>query len=152
MDPARDFKNSPASWRAATVRLLNTLRVLKRGLAAANDVERFDSELSAMMIVGFAFENAFKARFLARGGILYADGKLTGFRDHAFVSWATEQQIAMSTAEREALDKAEFFCVAWGRYPAHSRIEKERPFETWAWSDVERVEAIVGRLLNEAAT
>jgi len=102
------------------------------------------------MIAGFAFENAFKARFLSLGGVLYQNGKQTDFRDHAFTKWATDHSVSMSESERDALDKAKFFCVAWGRYPAHNKREKERPFETWSWSDIEQLRSLVRRLLNQS--
>lgn len=145
-----DPRNNPVIWIAACLRLLNTLAVINRGIHKSSDIERLDAELSAMMLAGFAFENAFKARFLKQGGTLYRDGKLKDFRDHAFTSWAKQHQIEMSALEEAALDKAEFFSVAWSRYPAHTKLEKERAFETWGWMDVERIQSLTRRLLEDA--
>ena len=100
------------------------------------------------MLAGFAFENAFKAKVLGDGGLLYQDGKMQGFRRHEFVKWADVYGIAFQGWEREALDKAEFFCVAWGRYPVHNRADIERPFETWGWSDVEQLKNLIYRLIQ----
>lgn len=150
MNGASDPLNSPAAWIAACGRLLNTLDVIARGIRTSSDIERSDAELSAMMLAGFAFENAFKARFLRQGGVLYRDGKLKDFRDHAFTSWAKDHQIELSALEEEALDKAEFFTVAWSRYPAHTKKDKERAFESWSWADVEHVQNITRRLLEAA--
>jgi hypothetical protein len=147
-----DYRNDPLIWRAACERILNSLRVMKRGAANATDLEDSDSSLTAMMLVGFAFENAFKAKVLRDGCILYQDGKMRRFRHHEYVQWADDYGITFEGWEREALDKAEFFCVAWGRYPAHNRMDKERPLETWGWNDVDQLENLIRRLNNQTRT
>ncbi|MDP2137001.1 MAG: hypothetical protein Q8J74_04025 [Candidatus Didemnitutus sp.] len=127
---------------------MNSIRVLERGITiSSSDLEKSDAELSAIMLAGYAFENAFKAHYVNSGRLLFVNGKQTLFRDHAFITWVTGESIVLSDWERESLDKAEFFCVGWARYPAHSRLEKERSFETWGWSDVEQVLAVTRRLL-----
>ena len=77
-----DSRNNPTIWIAACRRLLNTLNVIERGIPNSNDNEQCDAELSAMMIAGFAFENAFKARYLKSGEKLYIDGKLNDSEWH----------------------------------------------------------------------
>lgn len=146
--PATDSRNNPAIWVDSTIRLLNAVRVLERGMTITSlDAEKSDAERSAIMLAGFAFENAFKAHYLRSGRLLFVNGKQTRFRDHAFTVWAREDQIELSDWERESLDNAEFFCVGWGRYPTHSRMDKERPNESLGWKDVENVMAVTRRLL-----
>lgn len=144
-----DFRNDPAIWKDACQRLLNTIDVIERGRTNSTDLERSDASLSAMMLAGFAFENSFKAKFLHDGGVLYKDDKLQCFKNHDFVSWADDHDINYEGWEREALDKAAYFCVAWGRYPAHNRAKKERPFETWGWDDVEQLKNLIHRLNDQ---
>lgn len=140
--------NDSAIWIASCLRLLNSVKVLQRGLKGASDIEQFDAGPSAMMLVGYAFENAFKARFLKQGGLLYCDGKQTGFRRHEFTKWVREHKIHVSDWEAEALDKAEFICGGWGRYPFHNK--DERRSESWGWTDVEQIKNVVQRLLEES--
>ena len=145
---ATDFRNDSAIWTSACQRILNSLNVLRRGAANATDLEDSDASLTAMLLAGFAFENAFKAKVLRGGGLLYQDGKMQGFQHHKFVKWSDDYGIGFQGWEREALDKAEFLCVAWGRYPAHNRADKERPFETWGWDDVDQLVNLIQRLNN----
>lgn len=103
------------------------------------------------MLAGFAFENAIKALFLRRGSTLYINGKLPKyFQSHSLTQWAKDALIQFESWEAEAPDKAEFFCVAWGRYPFHNKTEMERPFESWGWSDVEQIINLTGRVIEYA--
>jgi hypothetical protein len=116
-----DSRNDPLIWGASCERLMNSLNVLKRGAANATDIECSDASLTAMMLAGFAFENAFKAKVLRDGVILYQNSKMQDFGQHEFVKWANKYNITFQGWEKEALGKAEFLCVAWGRYPFHNK-------------------------------
>jgi hypothetical protein len=141
-----DSRNDPLIWGASCERLMNSLNVLKRGAANATDIGRSDASLTAMMLAGFAFENAFKAKVLRDGVILYQNSKMQDFGQHEFVKWANKYNITFQGWEKEALGKAEFLCVAWGRYPFHNKENKELPFETWGWSDVDQLVKLIHRL------
>ena len=144
-----DSRNDPVIWKAACLRLMNSINVIERGIVRSTDeLEITDAQLVAVMLAGFAFENAFKAKFLQDGGVLYKYGKIQNFKDHSFVRWADDYGITLQKLERMALDKAEFFCVAWGRYPTHNRLEEERPFEVWGPGDVEQLMNLIRRLLK----
>lgn len=106
-----------------------------------------------MMIAGFAFENAFKSWYLKEKGDLYSEeGKQKKFHHHAYTDWVKESRLQLLGWEYEALDKAEFFCVAWGRYPAHNKNEKERAYENWGLGDVDQLKNLIGRLLDGTIT
>lgn len=105
-----------------------------------------------MMVAGFAFENAFKAWYLAQGNKLYINNKLQGLRTHSFTGWVKEYQIKTKGWELEALDRAEFYSVAWGRYPAHNNKEKERAFETSSFGDINQIRNLISRLLEGIVT
>lgn len=141
-----DDRNDPIIWQAACERLLNSISVLEKGVTNATDLEASDASLTAMTLAGFAFENAFKAKVLREGETLYKDGKLQGFRNHDYVTWAVENGIIFAGSELEALSKAQFFCVAWGRYPCHNKTDKELSFESWGWNDVHEIKNLIGRL------
>lgn len=148
-----EFKNDPKIWKASCLQLLETLTVIERGILKSNDSEVHSATLSAMMIAGFAFENAFKAWYLKEKGDLYnEEGKQKGFSSHAYTTWVQQNKIKLLGWEDEALDKAEFFCVAWGRYPAHNKKEKERPYETWGLEDVNQLKNLIRRLLDSTIT
>lgn len=119
-------------------------------MSSSSDIEESDAMLTAMMLAGFAFENAFKAKFLRDGNLLYANGKLTGLRRHSFGQWAKDYGLSLQGWESDALDKAEYFCVAWGRYPAHNQSDKERRFETWSMDDVDQLRNLISRLLGDS--
>jgi hypothetical protein len=144
---SEDPRNEPAIWVESANRLLRALNVLRRGAEASEAAEQFDAELTAMMLAGFAFENAFKAHYLRTGGTLYHNKRLQILKGHTFSKWVEAQNVGISQWEAEALDKAEFICVAWGRYPCHNKIEHERKFETWSWSDVDRIRDLALRLI-----
>jgi hypothetical protein len=141
-----DDRNDPIIWQAACARLLNSIRVIEIGITNATDLEKSDACLTAIVLAGFAFENAFKAKVLRDGYALYKDENLQGFRSHAYMQWAEEWGIIFDGSEREALDKAQFFCAAWGRYPCHNKRNKERPIESWAWNDVNQIKNLISRL------
>lgn len=144
-----DSRNRPEIWKASCLQLLETLTVIERGIHNSNDSEIHSATLSAMMIAGFAFENAFKAWYLKEKGELYTEeGKQRGFKSHAYTTWVAQHRLQLLGWEAEALDKAEFFCVAWGRYPVHNKREKERPFETWGLEDVNQLKNLISRLLD----
>jgi hypothetical protein len=149
---SEDFRNNPDIWKASCNRLLNTLKVIERGILNSEDQEIFDAELSAMMISGFAFENAFKAWYLREKGNLYENEKQVNFSGHHFTTWVAQNRIKLLGWEDEALEKAEFFCVAWGRYPAHNQRKKERTFETWGAGDIEQLKNLIQRLLDGTFT
>lgn len=139
--------NDPIKWRGSAIRQLNALSVLKRGIALSSEEGMIDGSASAMMMAGFAFEAAFKSWFLATGNTLYRNGKRVALGHHDFATWIKDHGISLRGWEEEALDKAHFFCVAWGRYPFHDDWRKERPFESWGMSDVEQIENLIARLL-----
>ena len=150
---SEDFRNNPKIWIAACKRLLNTIEVIKRGILNSEDDEEItDAELSAMMIAGFAFENAFKAWYLTEKGKIYVDEKQVNFSHHHYTNWIAQNKIKLSRWEHKALEKAEFFCVAWGRYPAHNQRKKERRFETWGSGDIEELKNLIQRLLDGTVT
>jgi hypothetical protein len=138
-------------WEGACVRLLNTLEVLQRGASRSFDVvEKTDAEQTAMMICGFAFENAAKAVFLSRGNPIYNNGKLCEkFRFHTLCQWANDLEIEMSDWQKEALDRVEYFTIAWGRYPFHNKRQKERRCESFGWSDIELIRGVIKRMLSK---
>lgn len=106
-----------------------------------------------MMIAGFAFENAFKSWYLKVKGDLYnEEGKQKGFSSHAYTTWVEQNKLQLLGREGEALDKAQFFCLAWGRYPAHNKKDKERPYETCGLEDVKQLKNLIGRLLDGTIT
>lgn len=149
---SEDFRNNPDIWKASCNQLLNTLKVIDRGILNSEDQEIFDAELSAMMISGFAFENAFKAWYLREKGNLYENEKQVSFSNHNFTTWVDQNRIKLLGWEDEALEKAEYFCVAWGRYPAHNQRKKERTFETWGAGDIEQIKNLIQRLLDGTFT
>jgi hypothetical protein len=149
---SEDFRNNPEIWKGACNRLQNSLKVIERGILNSPEIEISDATLSAMMIAGFAFENAFKAWYLKEKGNLYEDGKQKGFSSHAYTTWIDQNRIKLLGWENEAIDKAEFFCVAWGRYPAHNKRKRERPFETWGFGDIEQIQNLIQRLLDGTVT
>lgn len=149
-----DLRNNPDIWKSACNRLLNSIKVIESGLLNSKEQETGDAQLCAMMIAGFAFENAFKSWYLKEEkGILYdEEGKQKGFSSHAYTTWVAQNRIELLGWESEALDKAEFICVAWGRYPAHNRKEKEREYETWGMGDVDQLRNLISRLLTGTIT
>jgi hypothetical protein len=149
-----EYRNNPKIWEATCYQLLDTLLVMEKGILSSSDREIHSASLSAMMIAGFAFENAFKSWYLKeQKGILYdEEGKQKGFSSHAFTTWVAQHRIELLGWESEALDKSEFICVAWGRYPAHNRKEKERKHETWGMGDVDQLRNLIGRLLDRTVT
>lgn len=148
----KDFRNNPEIWEAACIRLLNTLKVIERGMLTSGDQEISDAKLSMMMIAGFAFENAFKAWYLRVKGNLYENEKQVNFSSHHYTTWIDQNRIKLLGREDEALDKAEFFCVAWGRYPAHNQRKKERAFEAWGAGDIDQLMNLIQRLLDGTVT
>jgi hypothetical protein len=146
---SNDKRHDPLIWQAACNRLLNSIRVMEAGVMNTTEIEDSDASLTAMMLAGFAFENAFKAKVLKNGAILYRDGKIQNFTHHKYVKWADEYGLNFEGWEREALYKAEYFCIAWGRYPAHNQTDRERPFETWGWSDVDQLKNLIHRMNKE---
>jgi hypothetical protein len=149
---SEDFRNNPDIWKASCNQLLNTLKVIDRGILNSEDHEIFDAEFSAMMISGFAFENAFKAWYLREKGNLYENEKQVSFSNHNFTTWVDQNKIKLLGWEEKALEKAEYFCVAWGRYPAHNQRKKERTFETWGAGDIEQIKNLIQRLLDGTFT
>lgn len=140
----------PKPWKAAALRLLNSIHVMEKGCLNCDDLENADANFVAMMLAGFAFENAFKGHLLSTGENLYENGKLREeFRKHSYMKWLEDFPLALHGWEEEALDKAEFFAKSWARYPAHNIAEQERPFETWGWEDVGQIRNLVKRLINE---
>ena len=102
-----------------------------------------------MMIAGFAFENAFKSWYLKNIGALFDDkGKLMACRDHKYIDWVKKHKFQLSKSENEALDKVQFFCVAWGRYPFHINLQLERNGESWGTVYTNQIRNIIERLLN----
>ncbi len=103
------------------------------------------------MLVGFAFENAFKAEYLSRGNRLYHRGVQTKLKWHEFERWAAELSLDLNEWERDSLKKAEFVCTGWGRYPFHNDAAKDRKMiVTLSIEDVDQVRNVVGRLLEAA--
>lgn len=146
------IRNDPQCWIATAKQLIRALAVLRRGCVESNNIDQFAAEISAMMLAGFAFENAIKGFFLSQGGELYTKGELSNdFRSHTFVKWAGDLDIEFQGWEREALDKSEFFCVAWGRYPFHNNMSSERLNESCGWSDVEQVLNLTNRIIEKTS-
>lgn len=140
----------PLPWKAAARRLLSSIAVMEKGCLSSSDLEESDANLIAMMLAGFAFENAFKGYLLSKGEVLYDKGKLKEeFRTHSYIKWIEDYTVALQGWECEALDKAEYFAKSWARYPAHNISDKERPFETWGWEDVRQIQNLVERLLHQ---
>jgi hypothetical protein len=150
----KEYRNNPEIWEANCHQLLDTLVVIEKGILSSSDQEIHSVSLSAMMIVGFAFENAFKSWYLKEEkGILYdEEGNQKGFSTHAYTTWIAQHRIELLGWESEALAKAEFICVAWGRYPAHNKKEKERKHETWGMNDVNQLKNLIDRLLDRTVT
>jgi hypothetical protein len=148
-DSIDDSRNDPQIWKASCLQLLDSLTVIERGLLNSSRVEEHSATQVAMMLAGYAFENAFKFRHLMNGHQLYMSDKLQKFKTHSFTAWIHEYQIETKGWELEALDRAEFFSVAWGRYPAHNRKEKERRMETSSWGDIGQIRNLITRLLEQ---
>jgi len=148
-----NIKNSAKVWINSCGRTLNAIEVMESGINSKNWSERQwgDACLSLMMLAGFAYENAFKAEFVSRGNQLYIDGKQVELKFHEFVQWGTKSGLILTKWEKESLEKAEFICMGWGRYPFHNNFNKEMDMElSIGIEDVEQVKNIVYRLLASA--